>query len=89
LIETQQLQNNSGLLVHRIRPRKRQLIRNLLNSFRRRFAGPVARARFDADEHRRVAGVGALQGGGELKRMAGDDAIVGVGRGDEDCPASR
>ena len=41
----------------------------------------MAGAGFDADQHRVVATLGALQGGDEFETVAGHHAVVGVGRG--------
>ena len=37
----------------------------------------------DADQHRRIAGLGGLQRGGELERMARHHPVVVVGGGDQ------
>ena len=48
-----------------------------------RFAGAVAGARFDPDQYGGGAGLGGLQGGGELEAVAGEDAVVVIGGGDK------
>src|SRR5581483_2262631 len=62
-----------------------ELIGDLLNEFGRRFASPMAGARFDTSQYGRRAGLAVLQLGDELEAMAGHDAIVGVCRCYQRC----
>lgn len=48
---------------------ERQLVGGLLDAFAGRLAGAVAGSGFDADQDRCRAGLGSLQGGGELEAV--------------------
>jgi hypothetical protein len=62
---------------------KAQNIGILINDFRNWHSCPVACARFDTDQMRRSTQVRSLKCGGILKAVPRDNAVVGIGCGDQ------